>query len=51
MDLNQCNEVIDKNFEFAFIGDSFTEGTPIEYQDSFVGIFLKRQDIKLPTLE
>ena len=33
-------ELVDnKNYEFAFIGDSFTEATPIEYEDSFVGLF------------
>ena len=36
---SKCNQVDKKDFEFAFIGDSFTEGTPIEYEDTFVGIF------------
>ena len=29
----------DKYFDIAFIGDSFTEGIGLEYQDSFVGMF------------
>ena len=29
----------DKNIDIAFIGDSFTEGIAIEYEDTFVGIF------------
>ena len=36
---SKCKQIDDKNYNFAFIGDSFTEGTPIEYEDSFVGIF------------
>ena len=29
----------DKNIDIAFIGDSFTEGIAIKYEDTFVGIF------------
>ena len=47
---SECNKVDDKNYEFAFIGDSFTEGTPIEYQDSFVGIFAKETKYKTANL-
>ena len=28
-----------KNFDFAFMGDSFTEGSSVSYEDSFVGMF------------
>ena len=28
-----------KNFDYAFMGDSFTEGSSVSYGDSFVGIF------------
>ena len=38
-------KITDKNYDFAFIGDSFTEGTPIEYEDSFVGIFDEKNTI------
>ena len=47
---SKCNEVVDKNFEFAFIGDSFTEGTPIEYEESFVGIFTDASGYKTANL-
>ena len=40
----------DKNYNFAFIGDSFTEGTPIEYEDSFVGIFAEKTGYKTANL-
>ncbi len=29
----------EKSFDFGFIGDSFTEGSSVSYEDSFVGIF------------
>ena len=35
---NFSNE-IGKNFDIAFIGDSFTEAIGMEYEDSFVGMF------------
>ena len=47
---SKCNEVDDKDYKFAFIGDSFTEGTPIEYEDSFVGIFAKETGYKTANL-
>ena len=28
-----------KDFDYAFMGDSFTEGSSVSYKDSFVGIF------------
>ena len=28
-----------KKFDYAFMGDSFTEGSSVSYEDSFVGIF------------
>ena len=30
-----------KYFDYAFMGDSFTEGSSVSYEDSFVGIFEK----------
>jgi len=35
---NFSNET-EKNFDIAFIGDSFTEAIGMEYEDSFVGMF------------
>jgi len=36
---SKCSKSDSKKFNFAFIGDSFTEGTPVEYEDTFVGLF------------
>ena len=47
---SKCDQVDNKDYEFAFIGDSFTEGTPIEYEDSFVGIFTEKTGYKTANL-
>ena len=47
---SKCNQVDNKNYEFAFIGDSFTEATPIEYEDSFVGLFEENTGYKTANL-
>ena len=47
---SKCNQIDNKNYDFAFIGDSFTEGTPIEYEDSFVGIFTEKTGYKTANL-
>jgi len=47
---SKCNQIDNKDYEFAFIGDSFTEGTPIEYEDSFVGIFTEKTGYKTANL-
>ncbi len=47
---SKCNLTENKNYEFAFIGDSFTEGTPIEYKDTFVGIFSEETGYKTANL-
>ena len=47
---SKCDQVNNKDYEFAFIGDSFTEGTPIEYEDSFVGIFAEKTGYKTANL-
>ena len=31
--------MIEKDFDILFIGDSFTEGVGLDYNDTFVGIF------------
>ncbi len=37
---SSCNNIIDdKDFDIVFIGDSFTEGVGLEYEDTFVGLF------------
>ena len=47
---NQSAIFTDKNYDFAFIGDSFTLKTPIEYVDSFVGIFDEKTQYKTANL-
>ena len=47
---SKCKQIDGKNYDFAFIGDSFTEGTPIEYEDSFVGIFDEKTQYKTANL-
>jgi len=39
-----------KHFDFAFMGDSFTEGSSVSYEDSFVGIFEKFSKKKVVNL-
>ncbi len=38
---SNCNSSKKNNFEFAFMGDSFTEGIGLNYENTFVGIFEK----------
>jgi len=40
----------DKNIDVAFIGDSFTEGIAIKYEDTFVGIFENETEKKVINL-
>jgi len=47
---SKCNQVDKKDYQFAFIGDSFTEGTPIEYDDTFVGLFSEKTGYKTANL-
>ena len=50
---SSCNktEIITKNFDIAFIGDSFTEGLGIPYEETFVGIISKKfKDKKIANL-
>ena len=48
-----CNskELNNKNFDIAFIGDSFTEGVGIEYEKTFVGLISKnKSNLKIANL-
>jgi len=40
----------EKKFDYAFIGDSFTEGSSVSYKDSFVGIFENTSEKKVANL-
>ena len=47
---NKCNIKSGKNFDLAFIGDSFVEAATVKYEDSFVGLldeFSKKRIINL----
>lgn len=39
-----------KNFDYAFMGDSFTEGSSVSYEESFVGIFEKTTEKRVANL-
>lgn len=39
-----------KNFDYAFMGDSFTEGSSVSYEESFVGIFEKATEKRVANL-
>ncbi len=39
-----------KKFEYGFIGDSFTEGIGLNYEDTFVGIFEKNTNKRVANL-
>ena len=48
-----CNEsdTVSKSFDIAFIGDSFTEGIGLNYEDTFVGqISAQLQNVKVANL-
>ena len=40
----------DKNFEIAFLGDSFVEGVSLNYENTFVGIFEDKKNISVANL-
>ena len=47
----KCNNSIrGKSFDYAFMGDSFTEGSSVSYEDSFVGMFEKATNKKVANL-
>ena len=39
IDCDKKYKIIEKNFDILFIGDSFTEGVGLDFNDTFVGIF------------
>ena len=42
---------INKNFDIAFMGDSFVEGYSVNFEDSFVGIFSEsKKNLKIANL-
>ena len=45
-----CNKTRGKDFDYAFIGDSFTEGVALNYEDTFVGIFENKKNTSVANL-
>ena len=46
----KCGIERDKEFEIAFLGDSFVEGVSLNYEDTFVGIFENKKEITVANL-
>ena len=46
----KCDKKREKNFDLAFIGDSFVEGVALNYEKTFVGIFEKEKNISVANL-
>ena len=46
----KCNFQREKDFDIGFMGDSFTEGVSLDYEDTFVGLFEKRYNKKIANL-
>ena len=44
---SKCNIKANKNFDLAFIGDSFTEGVAYPYEKTFVAIIEKESKLKI----
>ena len=40
---SECQKKRGKEFDFGFMGDSFVEGTSVDYEDTFVGMFAKEK--------
>ena len=46
----KCDQQRGKKFDYGFMGDSFTEGASVTYEDSFVGIFEQNSKKKVANL-
>ena len=46
----KCGFKRDKNFEIAFLGDSFVEGVSLNYENTFVGIFEDKKNLSIANL-
>ena len=45
-----CDKKREKEFDYAFIGDSFVEGVALNYSETFVGIFEKKNNVSVANL-
>ena len=46
----KCGVKRDKEFDIAFLGDSFVEGVALNYEDTFVGLFEKNKNLSVANL-
>ena len=46
----KCGAKRNKNFDIAFLGDSFVEGVSLDYEKTFVGIFEKKTNLSVANL-
>tara|TARA_B100001063_G_C16692964_1_gene518117 strand:+ start:122 stop:1243 length:1122 start_codon:yes stop_codon:yes gene_type:complete len=46
----KCGVKRNKNFDIGFIGDSFTEGVALDYENTFVGLFEKNKNLSVANL-
>jgi len=47
---SKCGIIDDKKYDLAFMGDSFVEGTPVEFEDTFVGLFENKSNFSVANL-
>ena len=47
---SKCNSKQAKSFDFAFIGDSVTEGVGLRYEKTFVGLFHEASDLNVANM-
>lgn len=50
IDCSKETKIIEKDFDILFIGDSFTEGVGLDYNDTFVSIFEKNLKLNIGNL-
>ena len=50
VDCNKNTKIIDKDFDILFVGDSFTEGVGLDYNNTFVGIFENNLNLNIGNL-
>ena len=46
----KCGAKRSKDFDIAFLGDSFVEGVSLDYEETFVGIFEKNKNLSVANL-
>ena len=46
----KCGATRNKNFDIAFLGDSFVEGVALNYEKTFVGLFERNKNLSVANL-